>query len=102
MHQLIEAELTEVAALCRRYGARRLELFGSATRRDFDLATSDIDLLVDLDPPPGLGYADAYFGLKEELEKLFARPVDLVSRAAVRNPYFRREIESSRRLLDAA
>ena len=65
-------------------------------------AERDIDLLVDLDPPPGLGYADAYFGLKEELEKLFARPVDLVSRAAVRNPYFRREIESSRRLLYAA
>ena len=49
-----------------------------------------------------MGYADAYFGLKEELERLFGRPVDLVSLASLSNPYFIREIEASRRLLYAA
>lgn len=92
----------EIAALCRRFGVRRLELFGSAARPDFDPTASDVDLLVELEPPPGMGYADAYFGLKEELERHFGRPVDLVSLAALRNPYFIREIEASRRLLYAA
>ncbi len=98
----VEQRLSEIAALCRRFGVRRLELFGSAARPDFDHAASDVDLLVELEPPPGMGYADAYFGLKEELEGLFARPVDLVSLGSLRNPFFIREIEASRRLLYAA
>lgn len=98
----VEQRQSEIAALCRRFGVRRLELFGSAAGPDFDPATSDVDLLVEIEPPPGMGYADAYFGLKEELERLLARPVDLVSLASLRNPYFIREIEASRRLLYAA
>jgi len=98
----VEQRQSEIAALCRRFGVRRLELFGSAGRADFDPTASDVDLLVELEPPSGMGYADAYFGLKEELELLFARPVDLVSLASLSNPYFLREIEASRRLLYAA
>ena len=41
-------------------------------------------------------YADAYFGLLEELELLFGRPVDLVVRSAIRNPYFLQSVEESR------
>ena len=68
-----------VAALCRRRHARRLELFGSATRADFAPERSELDFLVDLpsDLPPG-GYANAFFGLKRDLEALFERPVDLL------------------------
>lgn len=102
MQSGVEQRQSEIAALCRRFGVRRLELFGSAAGPDFDPATSDVDLLVEIEPPPGMGYADAYFGLKEELERLLARPVDLVSLASLRNPYFIREIEASRRLLYAA
>jgi len=98
----VEQRQSEIVALCRQFGVRRLELFGSAVRPDFDPETSDVDLLVEIEPPPGMGYADAYFGLKEELERLLARPVDLVSLASLRNPYFIREIEASRRLLYAA
>ena len=47
-------------------------------------------------------YADAYFGLREDLEGLFGRPVDLVMIAAVTNPYFLKNIESTRRVLYAA
>lgn len=102
MQAVVEQRQAKIAALCRRFGVRRLELFGSAAGPDFDPAGSDIDLLVELEPPPGLGYADAYFGFKEELEQQFARPIDLVSLASLRNPYFIREIEASRRLLYAA
>ncbi len=54
----------EVRALCRRFGVRRLDLFGSAARDDFDPARSDLDFLYELEAKPPGGYADAFFGLK--------------------------------------
>ena len=98
----IRTRLPELEELCRRFGVLRLELFGSATREDFDPATSDLDFLVDLEPPAGLGYSDSYFGLREALVQLFGREVDLVTLAAVRNPHFREAIERTRRPLYAA
>jgi predicted nucleotidyltransferase len=99
---LVRARMPELTTLCRRFGVRRLELFGSALRADFDPATSDLDFLFEIEPPAGLGYADAYFGLREGLEQLFGRAVDLVSIGAVKNPHLLQAIERSRRLLYAA
>jgi len=48
-------------------------------------------------------YADAYFTLQPELQKLFGRPVDLVTRASINsNPYFKRSVEASEQPLYAA
>lgn len=47
MHPLIERHREEIEALCRRYGVRRLDVFGSLVRDDFDAATSDVDIVVD-------------------------------------------------------
>ncbi len=99
---LVRTRMAELTALCRRFGVRRLELFGSALREDFDPATSDFDFLVEIEPPAGLGYADAYFGLQEGLEQLFSRSVDLLSFGAVKNPHLLQAIERSRRSLYAA
>lgn len=89
-----------LAALCRRYGVRRLELFGSAASGAFDPARSDVDLLVDFDDDPA-GLFDRYFGLKEALEVLYGRPVDLVSAGSLRNPYFIAAVNETRRLVYA-
>ena len=89
----VESRRAELSALCRRFGVRRLDLFGSAARGDFDPARSDLDFLYEFEPQPPGGYARAFFGLKESLELLFDRPVDLVSAAAIRNPYLRESIE---------
>jgi len=97
MASIIEQHRDEVAALCRRAGARRLDVFGSAARGDFDPATSDIDFLVEFDELPPKAYADAYFALRESLEKLFGRPVDLVTTGSVENPFFRERIEAERK-----
>jgi predicted nucleotidyltransferase len=45
---------------------------------------------------------DNYFGLKDELERLFGLPVDLIAVQAIRNPYFREAVESTKRTLYAA
>ena len=102
MHPIVESKRAEVAALCRGYGVRRLELFGSAARDDFDAARSDLDFLVTLGKVHDKSAFDAYFELKDDLEALFGRPVDLVSVGAIRNPYVLASIERDRQLVFSA
>lgn len=99
---VIRDRLPELRELCRRFGVRRLELFGSATRDDFDPERSDLDFLVEIDPVGAMGYADSYFGLREGLVELFGREIDLVTASAVRNPHFLEAIERTRWPLYAA
>ncbi|MBI4558151.1 MAG: nucleotidyltransferase domain-containing protein [Candidatus Hydrogenedentes bacterium] len=88
--------------LCRTYAVHRLESFGSATNGSFDARESDLDFLVTFEPcTPGEHY-ERYFGLLESLESLFGRTVDLVEAQAMRNPYFIRQVNESRKLLYAA
>lgn len=102
MNVLIEERRRQIVDLCRRHSVRRLAVFGSAVRTDFDPVRSDLDFVVDFEPMPPSGHADAYFGLLADLETLFGRRVDLVESAALRNPYRRREIEATQILLHAA
>jgi predicted nucleotidyltransferase len=102
MSPFIDDHRAALEELCRRYGVRRLFLFGSAARDDFDPGRSDVDLLVEFEALAPGRYADAYFGLREALEDLFGRDVDLVALSAVRNPYMKADIERTRTLLYAA
>lgn len=102
MHPLIEAQRARLPAVCSRYDVRRLEVFGSAARHDFDPLTSDLDFLVEFEDSPTGRSFDTYFALKDELESIFKRNVDLVEPGAVRNPYVRAEIDRDRQLVYAA
>ena len=102
MHPILETKRAEVADVCRRSGVVRLEVFGSAARDDFDEARSDIDFLVRFGNDPTSSAFDSYFALKDALEQVFGRPVDLVSDGAVRNPYIKAEIDRDRQLVYAA
>lgn len=87
----------KVGRVCRRHGVERLDVFGSAVGNDFDPEGSDLDFVVSFERrvPPRL--FDRYFGLKEDLEELFGRPVDLVMEAVVgRNAYFAESLAESR------
>ena len=96
MIPLITQHSDDVAEICRRHHVKRLEVFGSAAVGDFDSNTSDIDFLVDYHPFPGPGKADAYFGLLEDLQRLFDRQIDLVVDRAIENPYFRQNVDKSK------
>ncbi len=95
----IGSKLAQVAELCVKHHVRRLVAFGSATTEAFDPTSSDVDLLVEFDPMPPVQHADSYFGLQEDLERLFGMPVDLVEAGPIRNPYFRRAIEQTQMVL---
>jgi predicted nucleotidyltransferase len=96
VHPIITDRRAAIADLCRRYGVRRLEVFGSALRDDFDTASSDIDLVVDFAAAPAGTAFDRYFDLKSALESLFARPVDLVQLHALQSPRLQRLIERAK------
>jgi hypothetical protein len=102
MDRRIDEKREQIAALCREYRVRRLAVFGSALRDDFDPLRSDLDFVVEFEPLPEGKYADTYFGLIEALEGLFQRHVDLVEAGSIRNPYFQQEIEAKQVSLYAA
>ena len=101
MASVLDSHLAEIRELCRRYGVARLELFGSAASGTFDPQRSDLDFLVEFDADAS-GLFDRYFGLKESLEALCGRRVDLVSAGSLRNPYFIESVNESRQLVYAA
>ena len=102
MNRLIEEKRAELERICRLRHVREIDLFGSAARDDFDPQHSDLDFLVTFEPLAPGEHADAYFGLLEDLEALFGRSVDLVVASAIKNPYFRQAVESSKTLVYAA
>lgn len=95
MHADIADHRRELAALCERHGVTRLELFGSGARgTDFDPKHSDADFLVTFAPASHFDFA-GFADLKDALESLLGRPVDLVDRGAIeasRNHIRRRRI----------
>lgn len=105
MNKLLTVELetkrVALAALCGKYGVARLDLFGSAATEDWHPTESDLDFIVAFRPDPNRSLADRYLGLAQELEDLFGRPVDLLTEGAIRNPYFRRNIDATRALVYA-
>ncbi len=83
MHAIVSSQTENLADLCRRFNIKRLDVFGSATReQDFDPTRSDIDLLVEFAPEDAANMT-TYLDVKEALEKLLERPVDLIDRGAV-------------------
>jgi len=70
--QILGTMRSHLQDLSARYGLVRLGIFGSAAR-DQMTATSDIDVIVEM--PPDLFQL---IGLKQELEELLDRPVDIL------------------------
>jgi uncharacterized protein len=102
MHPLIENNREAITGLCLVHGVRRLEVFGSILRGDFDEDESDVDILVEFDPAVAASFQN-FLDLKESLEALFHRPVDLLELRAIRNRRLRHYIEQSRSsIYDAA
>jgi uncharacterized protein len=95
---LIELNKDKLNELCEMHKVKELYLFGSVLTNKFS-DTSDIDMLIQFNQVELLEYFDNYMDLKEKLEQLFLRPVDLVENQAIRNPVFRKVIEREKQLV---
>lgn len=87
MDPFLAQHQSEIAALCRRFAVKRLDLFGSAARGELTPA-SDLDFFVEFLSYDSPTIADQWFGLQESLENILGRHVDLTSSRAATNPYF--------------
>lgn len=96
--KLIENKINDLNLLCKKYHVSLLYVFGSILTKDFD-NKSDIDFVVYFEEIPILDYADNFFDFMHELEKVFNRKVDLISGKAMKNPYFIKEVEQTKKLV---
>lgn len=102
-HADIAARLKELmppdrlADFARRWQITELSLFGSVLRDDFD-ADSDVDVLVSFDATAPWSLWDLTT-MEDELAALIGRPVDLVEKEGLRNPFRRQHILTGRKVI---
>ena len=101
IEQLVADKRQDIGALCASLAVHELRLFGSAVSALFNPLHSDIDVVVDFYDPQAPGNADRYMALAIGLEEIFQRPVDVVTKQAMKNPVFRRIVENTSELLYA-
>ena len=98
--KLIEVNLQQIIEICRRFNVKKLWVFGSILTSRFR-DESDIDVCVDFDRSkidlPD--YADNFVDFQYALEALLGRRVDITEDSAVSNPYFRAELDETRKLI---
>lgn len=87
-----------IRRICRTMPVKRLGLFGSSLTGNFS-QESDIDVLVVFDNDKDLDLFDKYFELKEKLEKVFGRKVDLVVDRPFKNQEFRKSVDRTRTVI---
>ncbi|MFH1379559.1 MAG: nucleotidyltransferase domain-containing protein [bacterium] len=83
-------------AVCSKFNLKKLDLFGSAATSKFG-PNSDIDFLVEFNDEHKVNLFDKYFDLKDELHNIFQRSVDIVIEHSVRNPFFKKRINKTRK-----
>ena len=97
MFQEILLNHQELIAICQELSVKRLEIFGSALREDFDKQRSDIDFFYELKGNTNL--LRRYLNLKSRLEKLFERKIDLIAEKHITNPFLKSSLANSPRKL---
>ena len=90
----------KIAVFCERWGVTEFSLFGSVLRDDFR-PKSDVDVMLVIKPDAPIGLSELV-DMQLELEKLFKRPVDLVEKDGLRNPYRKKEILRTAKVIYAA
>ena len=88
----------EIERLCRTLPVKRLGLFGSALTQNFSNG-SDVDVLVIFDSGENIDLFEKYFELKEQLQDIFKRDVDLVVDKKFKNPVLRESIDRTRTVI---
>lgn len=104
MQKFLEDKREEIAELCRTHHVRRLSVFGSAARDDFDAERSDVDFLVQFEmlTPGTTAFMRNYENFQEALVRLLRRDVDLIREGVIRNPFILQTIREDQRQLYAA
>lgn len=96
MEPTIEDKKEQLTELCRKHHVSRLDVFGSAAVGEATVS-SDIDFVVEFDGSVSERRFDNFFELLEALKVLFGRSIDLVEPGGLRNPYFAKHLQKTRK-----
>ncbi len=96
--KLIETHIEQIIALCKKYKVARLWVFGSILTNRFN-DNSDIDFSVEFHYNKIDDIFVTFFDFIDELTTLLGRKIDMVDETAIKNPYFRKELDSTKRLI---
>ena len=98
--KLIEINLQRIFDLCRLHKVKTLAVFGSILTDRFN-DNSDVDLLVDFEQIDNdkFDYVSNYFDLRDSLEQLFNRKVDLIEEKGLRNKYFIANVNRTKQMI---
>jgi len=102
LQPILDNRLNDIGILCKKHKVSELYAFGSVCTDRFT-DESDIDMLVSFHKNEISieDFADNYFDLIDELEKLLGKEVDLVSESSLKNKYFIRTISKTKTTLYA-
>jgi predicted nucleotidyltransferase len=94
----LDSFIDDINAICLQNKVRSLYVFGSVLTRRFT-KKSDIDFVVEIDAVDPFEYADSYFNLKFALQDLLNRDIDLLENKAIKNPYVKKNIFRTSKLI---
>ncbi|MCC7244918.1 MAG: nucleotidyltransferase domain-containing protein [Saprospiraceae bacterium] len=98
--ELLKKYRNELNKACSTFKVDELYAFGSILTEAFN-AQSDIDFIVSIQSEDPIEYAENYFDLKFELEKIFKRKIDLLEQKAIRNKTFENLVNQQKMLVYA-
>ena len=87
-----------ITELCEKHKVKTLYAFGSVLTDKFN-KKSDVDFIVDFENLSVEDYVDNYFNLKFSLENVLKRPIDLLEEKAIKNPYFKQNVNQQKQLV---
>lgn len=96
--KLIEINMNKIIALCKKYKVARLWVFGSILTPRFN-DDSDVDFSVEFQNNMIDDIFVVFFDFIEEMQSILGRKVDMVDETAVKNPYFRKELDATKTLI---
>src|SRR2546430_1718262 len=96
----INIPLKQIEEFCHKYGVEELALFGSVLREDFGPA-SDVDVMLKFKTGYGFTFENTP-DIQDDLASIFGRPVDVIEKGRIRNPFRRQAIMNSYRVVYAA
>ncbi|WP_277639180.1 nucleotidyltransferase family protein [Bacteroides graminisolvens] len=96
--KLIENNIQKIIDLCKRHKVHKLFVFGSVLTDRFN-DDSDVDLVVDFNKTEVEDYFDNYFDFKYALQDLLGREIDLLEEQTIKNPYLKKNVDSTKMLI---
>ncbi|NJY61887.1 DNA polymerase subunit beta [Salinimicrobium sp. CDJ15-81-2] len=94
-----QSRFIDFTTLCRLHNVKTLCAFGSATTDHFDEASSDIDLLIEIEENDPLKRGEKLLAIWDKLEEFFQRKVDLLTESSIKNPVLKKNIDASKILI---